>query len=397
MNIADEMAVNTMVAVRRSGNDPMSVSVITEWDEERLARAALSQVCGAGSLRLVALLAQWGAVETWHRVCAGDDGWATKATAVQPESIAVAAQQHGIRFVIPGDAEWLDALTVLETSAATVDGLGGLPVGLWVRGPLSLVDAAARAVAIVGARAATRYGEVVAQEFASDLADAGFAVVSGGAYGIDAAAHRGALGVGGVSVGVYAQGLDTAYPPGNRRLYEQLCAEQVVLSEAPPGVTPTRYSFLARNRLIAALAKGTIVVEAAVRSGARNTANWTGLLGRILMAVPGSVMSAASLTPNRLIRDGEAALVANAEDALALLADLGTFSETPFCAAARSFDLLTPEQRTVHEALPARGACDITELAIASSLAMPKLQAALTTLELLGLAVQVTDGWRVAR
>jgi DNA processing protein len=313
----------------------------------------------------------------------------------EPERIAAQAEQHGIRFVIPGDAEWPSELGVLETPQATVAGMGGLPVGLWALGPASLADVGRRGVAIVGARAATRYGELVAQELAAELH--GFTVVSGGAYGIDSAAHRGAMEVGGATLGVYAQGLDLVYPQGNWRMYQRLCAEHVVVSEAPPGVPPTKHAFLARNRLIAALARGSIVVEAAIRSGARNTANWAGLMGRVVMAVPGPVTSAASVTPNRLIRDGEAALVSSAEDVLALLADLGTVGETPSCAAPQPFDLLTPEQQAVHEALPVRGGRTVAELAPLSGLSMPKLHSALVALELLGLAQQVADGWRLVR
>jgi DNA processing protein len=225
----------------------------------------------------------------------------------------------------------------------------------------------------------------------------GFTVISGGAYGIDAAAHRGALGVGGNTVGVYSQGLDLVYPQGNRRLYEQLCAEQVVLSEVSPGTPPMRHAFLARNRIIAALSLGTIVVEAALRSGARNTANWATLIGRVLMAVPGPVTSATSVTPNRLIRDGEAALVATASDVLALLADLGTIPESSFYSVPRDLDSLPPEQQAVCEVLPIRGTRTPAELSVLSGLPIPKLQATLTTLELLGLATPTATGWRLAR
>ena len=154
-----------------------------------------------------------------------------------------------------------------------------------------------RSVAIVGSRAATAYGSGIATDLAADLVEQGVTVLSGGAFGIDVAAHRGALAGGGPTVCVLASGVDVAYPPGHASIFASLARDQLLVSELPPSAHPTRVRFLARNRLIAAMSRGTVVVEAALRSGARNTAGWALGCGRPLMAVPGPVYSRASTTP----------------------------------------------------------------------------------------------------
>ena len=136
-----------------------------------------------------------------------------------------------------------------------------------------------RSAGIVGARASTEYGNRVAADLAFGLGSAGLEIVSGGAYGIDAAAHRGALAAGAVTVAVSAGGLDRPYPTGNAALFEQIAAAGLLISESPPGCAPQRHRFLSRNRLIAAFSSGIVVVEAAGRSGATNTANHARRLG----------------------------------------------------------------------------------------------------------------------
>lgn len=179
-------------------------------------------------------------------------------------------------------------------------------------------------IAIVGSRAATPYGEHVAADWSHQLAQRSVVVVSGGAYGIDAAAHRGALaastaGATGRTVIISAGGLDRPYPAGNHRLFERAAATgSLLLSEAPPGRAPTRTRFLTRNRLIAGLTSGTVVVEAARRSGAINTAEWCRTLGRDLMAVPGPVTSATSTGVHELLKAG-ARMVTTVEDILMAL------------------------------------------------------------------------------
>lgn len=170
---------------------------------------------------------------------------------------------------------------------------------------------------MVGARAATAYGKHVATCIAADLAGRGWAIVSGGAYGIDAAAHHGALTAGGVTIAVLACGPDVSYPRAHAGLLEGIAASGAVISECPPGCTPSRRRFLARNRIIAALARGTVIVEAAERSGALATARHASDLTRPLMAIPGPGTSMTSAGCDALIRDQRAACVTTAAEIIA--------------------------------------------------------------------------------
>jgi len=219
-------------------------------------------------------------------------------------------------------------------------------------------------------------------------------VVSGGAFGIDAAAHRGALAVGGPSVGVVANGVDVAYPPGNARIFETLAARHLVVSELPPGAHPTRVRFLARNRLIAALSRGTVVVEAAIRSGARNTAGWAAALNRPLMAVPGPVHSSASVGPHLMVRSGQAVLVTRAAEVLELVSAAGQHLIPQDQGPVRRTDALDPTRLGVFEALSARRWRTPGEVATASGVRVPVCLAALAELESLGLATGDARGWR---
>ena len=185
--------------------------------------------------------------------------------------------------MIPGDEEWPTQVDQLMTTE-TLDERGGPPLGLWVRGPMRL-DELDASVAVVGSRSATTYGTAVAGEIGARVARAGYTVVSGAAFGIDQAAHRGALAAGGRTVAVLACGVDRAYPAAHRALLDHLATTAAVVSELAPGRSPTRIRFLSRNRIIAALTRGTVVVEAAVRSGALNTA---GLGGAAPPAADGS-------------------------------------------------------------------------------------------------------------
>src|SRR3954447_15859043 len=174
----------------------------------------------------------------------------------------------------------------------------------------------ARSVAVVGSRSATTYGAAVAGDIAATLGAAGHTVVSGAAFGIDNAAHRGALAAQGPTVAVLACGVDRAYPAAHRPLLDYIAEVGVVVSEAAPGCAPTRIRFLARNRLIAAFGQGTVVVEAAIRSGALNTASWTTELRRVLMGVPGPVTSAPSAGVHQLVRSRDALLVTSGQEVL---------------------------------------------------------------------------------
>lgn len=365
---------------------------------ERLARLGLSCVTEAGSPRLAGLVAEHGAEAVWEtlRRGRGDEGWAARARGVDPSTVEAAAKQAGARFVVPGDAEWAPSLNDL-TVTDPGHGLGGVPTGLWLKGPGRLDELSARCVAVVGSRAATGYGEAVASELALELSEAGVTVISGGAYGVDAAAHQGALSGGGATAAVLASGVDRPYPPRNGSLLSRIGRDHLLVSELAPGQHPTRVRFLARNRIIAALAQGTILVEAAARSGAKNTATWSGLLGRQVMAVPGPITSGNSVTPHRLIRDHEATLVTCAKDVLAELAPLGQAQLPITMGPARPLDSLDAQELAVFEALPARAGRTAGELSLAAGLSLPECLGVLEGLAELGLVDEGPAGWALTK
>ncbi|TDD52424.1 DNA-protecting protein DprA, partial [Kribbella antibiotica] len=267
-----------------------------------------------------------GVVEIWERLRrqeAGTERWATRMASVEPQRDLELAAVAGARFVIPGDHEWPEQLEVLA-EAGQLARRAGVPFGLWVRGPANLRQVLEKSVAIVGARACSSYGSHVAGELAAGLAGGGYAVVSGGAYGIDAAAHRGALAVAGVTVAVLACGVDKSYPQSNSALFSRIVEQGLVISELSPGCSPTKLRFLARNRLIAAASQGTLVVEAAVRSGALNSAGWAEQCGRPVMAVPGPITSRMSEGSHLLIRDRDAVLVTDVPEIIEAVSPLGS-------------------------------------------------------------------------
>lgn len=315
--------------------------------------------------------------------------WAGRLDSLHPERDLEGLERLGGRLVVPGDEEWPHGL----------DDLGeARPAALWVRGLL----AGSTAVALVGARASTTYGERVAFDLAQGLVGRGACVVSGGAYGIDAAAHRGALGGGGRTVVVLAGGVDRAYPAGNARLFEEAVAcDGAVLSEVPPGSLPTKSRFLQRNRLIAALADVTVVVEAAWRSGALSSAHHAAALLRPVGAVPGPVTSAASAGCHRLLREEQAVCVTDAEEVVELLPGgissgprAGEHGTGPF---GDGLSALGREVVQVHDALPLRGAVTEAQAASRAGTTVAQARAALGVLQLEGFAVRVDDGWRAHR
>jgi magnesium chelatase family protein len=215
--------------------------------------------------------------------------------------------RRGIQLVCPGDPDWPAQLDDLDTAR---------PYALWVRGTTDLQSCCQRAVSIVGSRAATAYGVHVAKEIAVSLSGQGWTIVSGAACGIDAAAHYAALVAGGTTVAVLACGVDHTYPQGHADLLADIASRGAVISEYPPGRLPARRRFLARNRVIAALTAGTVVVEAGLRSGALNAARQAREFGRPVMAVPGPVTSSQSAGCHQLIRDGHATCATCAADIL---------------------------------------------------------------------------------
>ncbi len=412
--------------------------------EERLARAAWSRITEPGDIHAGTAIAQLGATGAlgWlraneprpealppsPRACV--ERWAPRLHDLDPERDLASFARLGGRLVIPGDPEWPSALDDLGPAA---------PHALWVRGGGRLPgsEVGPPAVSVVGSRASTRYGEGVAREICFGLAEAGWSVVSGGAYGIDAAAHRGALGAGGGplystsqpgpptaqpdpptaqpgpptsqpgpptalfgvpavagTVAVLAGGADRLYPAGNERLLAELMESGAVVAELAPGAAPTRHRFLARNRLIAALGAATVVVEAGLRSGALSTANHAVELLRPLGAVPGPVTSTASAGCHQLLREGKAVCLTSLEDVLELASPAGE----GLPAGVREvqpglLDGLDPLDSRVFDALPARASATLTSIVRTSGLSSTEVLTALGSLHIAGRVRRVGERW----
>jgi DNA processing protein len=270
------------------------------------------------------------------------------------------------------------------------------PLGLWARGPLRL-DEIRRSVSVVGSRSATTYGEDVAAQIAAECATAGWTVVSGGAFGIDVAAHRGALAAGGSTVAVLACGADRVYPSAHEQLIEHVAATGLVVSETIPGGAPHKGRFLTRNRIIAALTRGTVVVEAAVRSGALSSARWAHRINRPLMGVPGPVTSATSEGVHELVRTGQATLVANGADVLEVVGEMGEHLVAPRRGRERAHDRLTDTQRRVLEAVPSRTAVPAGSIARTCGLGLDLTLETVHQLLEAGLVRTQGQGWLLAR
>jgi DNA processing protein len=266
-----------------------------------------------------------------------------------------------------------------------------------VRGEAPAADVFDRAVSVIGARAATGYGDLVASEMGYGLGAAGMTVVSGAAYGIDGAAHRGALRAAGRTVAVLGCGIDIPYPAGHSSLLESIAGNGLVLSEYPPGTNPARHRFLVRNRLIAALSSATVVVEAGERSGARNTATTAAALGKVVLAVPGPITSAMSVGCHDLLRTGAAALAGSVAEVLEAVGPVGEHLHTPGKPARRSTDGLADQALHVHEALRRKKGRSVDEVAVDSGVPLERVRALLPELELTGHVERHEDGWRQAK
>lgn len=369
---------------------------MTASERERLARATLSIVGEPGQLRLTEQVAHTSGEQVFNGLLELEDpDLAPRLAEVDPGRVLERAERSGVRFVVPGDDEWPTALDGLETAPPLFE-RGGVPVGLWVKGPSSLAELTEHAVAVVGSRSATTYGTDVAGDLSAGVSREGYTVVSGAAFGIDQAAHRGALGVRGSTVAVLACGPDRAYPEAHRNLIDYIADVGAVVSESPPGCAPTRLRFLARNRIIAGLCRGTVVVEAAVRSGALNTSTWTTGLGRVVMGVPGPVTSAASEGVHQLLRHRDAVLVTRAEEVLEVVGPMGTFALAEPRAESGLRDRLTHAQRQVLDAVPVRHGARLARIAVTAGLSPEKTRAALGTLRHLDLVECFDQRWRLA-
>lgn len=370
--------------------------------EEHLAWAYLSRVAEAPCPGLAELTRKVGGVEAAERVRRGEvsDALAQRTEARRDIDCAAAdlevLYRRGGRLITPGEPEW-PAMALASFAGAPVREKpeGRAPLALWVIGPLRLDEVAQRAAAIVGTRACTAYGEHMAAEISTGLADRDVAIVSGGAYGIDGAAHRAALASDGVTVAVLAGGVDVLYPAGHSALLHRVARSGLLVSEYPPGVRPARHRFLTRNRLVAAFSGATVVVEAGLRSGTASTAAWARALGRVVCAIPGPVTSAASAGCHVLLRSG-AELVTRSEEVLEVIGRAGEFAEEQPRPATLLDDLSDTEIR-VYEALPARGAKTPDQIAVASGLPAPSVLGPLAMLEVAGLIEHVAGKWRLAR
>jgi DNA processing protein len=375
---------------------------------ERRARVALSFLAEPGDPALGALLRSSSPAEIVAAVSSGSDPgaalpaagrgipglaraferWRARLGQIPPASRRTAWERDGMRLLCPGEPEWPTQL----------DDLGDArPVILWACGRADLRFACLRSVSVVGARAATGYGEHVATEMAAALAERGWTVVSGGAYGIDASAHRGALGADGVTVAVLASGLSYGYPKGHHELFAAVAGQGVVISERPPDRAPSRPGFLVRNRVIAALSCGTVVVEAALRSGALSTARHARDLCRPLMAVPGPVTSSQSGGCHEIIREWGAVCVTRARDVIENVSPAGDGLGDRRRGPAFPRDSLDEETTAVLEAVPARAGAGPAAIAIAAGVDLDTAIRCLGALAAAGFVERCATGWRVRK
>ena len=365
--------------------------------DDLLARVFLARVVEPGDEVAGRWIRELGAVEVARRLGNGgpqltgvtDKRWAglcARAGLVEPGRDLAVAQDAGVRFVCPGDVEWPGQL----------DDLGDArPIGLWVRGHPNLRVLALKSVAIVGARACTEYGAHMAATLAAGLAERGWVVVSGGAYGVDGAAHRGALGATDVTVAVLACGVDQPYPRGHAELIRRIAEQGLVVGELPPGEHPTPSRFILRNRVIAALTRGTVVVEAAYRSGSLVTARAAQRLGRHTIGVPGPATSALSAGVHELLRGG-AVLVTDVAEIVELVGGMGELAPDRR-GPVLPRDLLEPAARRILAALPGNRAALPREIARGAQTTEDDAIARLYELRALGYVERHGDGWKLTR
>ena len=286
-------------------------------------------------------------------------------------------------LITPDSGFWPTNLNHLEWAA---------PAVLWGRGSPSALSATNRSLSVVGSRGASNYGVWVTDELISQLRSFNVSIVSGGAYGIDAAAHRAALAAELTTVAVLAGGVDRLYPSGNQQLFDAIIGAGAVVSELPPGASPTKWRFLQRNRLIAAMSNATLVVEAGKRSGSISTANHATELGRPVGAIPGPITASTSHGCNRLIQSGQAELVQDDNDLLNLL---GIHSQLSI-PEVDSIDTLGPLEIRLLDALTLKPT-DPAKVAAKAGLTMVEASVAFTQLNLVQMAVSGESGWMRSR
>ena len=382
-------------------------------EEEVAARVALTWLAEPGNRAIWTMVQQIGAPATLDVLLAGQARDASLRTGVASrtangdarrlaEAAVRRAERLGARIVIPSDDEWpagVDALATLEPNTpGRVNRDVRPPLCVWVQGAWPLRETLERSVAVVGARAATGYGTHVATDLAYGLAEHDWTVVSGGAFGIDAQAHRAALTAGGRTVAVLACGLDRPYPVGNAAMFEQIAESGLLMSEWPPGSDPLRHRFLIRNRVIAAAAAGTVLVEAAARSGAMQTMSRTVALNRRAMVVPGPVTSAMSVGCHELLRRyPETTVVTGLPHVLEEVGKIGEYVAAPPRGRDHARDHLDEESALVLEAVPLRGTTDPEQLAAKAGLGVRTVLRRLSLLEMAGLVERRRGGIALVR
>ncbi|MFF7197642.1 DNA-processing protein DprA [Streptomyces sp. NPDC008079] len=366
-------------------------------EAERLARVAITRIADPGDEVVGRALRERGAEEVLRALREGEalpgagprrtDGYRTRSVRADPEGDLEAARRAGGRFVCPEDADWPGQLDDLGPQR---------PYGLWVRGQPSLRLWALRSVAVVGARACTDYGAHMAARLGGGLARAGWVVVSGAAYGVDGVVHRGALRAGGATIGVVASGVDVPYPPGNAQLIGEIAERGLLVGELPPGDHPTRSRFVLRNRVIAALTRGTVVVEARYRSGSLVTARRAAQLGRVTMGVPGPCTSGLSEGVHELLR-GDAVVVTDAAEVIEMVGEIGADLAPARRGPVLPRDLLDPAAARVLEALPGQGDAREEEIALAVGSTSDDTLRRLYELQALGFVERDDGRWKLVR
>ncbi|MFE6966574.1 DNA-processing protein DprA [Agromyces sp. NPDC057679] len=343
-------------------------------------------VAGAGPAEFAAALGGPGEPLAGSSIEQGLARWRPRIDAASFERSLEQAARVGARLLMPGDAEW----------PVGVDDLGAnAPLALWVRGRADALAGAQPAIALVGARAASGYGEHVAADASAGLVDRGFLIISGGAYGIDGTAHRAALASDGTTVAFLAGGIDRFYPSGHESLLTRIVQAGAVFSEVACGTAPSKWRFLQRNRLIAATGAATVVIEAGLRSGSLNTAAHAAQLGRPLGAVPGPVTSPSSAGCHRLMRERDATCVVDASQMAELASVMGVGIDTGPAAHTTAAAESSPEAVRLLDALSSRSARSVDDLARRSGISPGLVMSTLAELEVDDLVARDLDGdWR---
>ncbi len=356
--------------------------------QDRFARAAWSRVAEPGDPVAARLIRTHGPVSALALAALGAEQgtqrFLPRLEVLDVERDLEVGAKFAVRVVCPGDPEWPPGL----------DDLAAPPYCLWVRGPIDLAASCQRSTAIVGARSATAYGEMVATEMAAGLGERGFTIISGAAFGIDAAAHRGALATGATTIAVLAGGVERPYPSSHAALIARIVEVGAVVSEVAPGSAPTKTRFLQRNRMIATMGRGTVVVEAGLRSGSLNTAGAAAEYGRVVVAVPGPVTSMMSAGCHEAIRSGMAQLVTDAAEAAEAIGDYGSDLAPARRGPTTAGDELDELATRVLAALPVRKGVPVERLAVSAGLSVAEVRSVLGRLDLAGFAERHGEGWR---